>query len=1163
MKRFQKTLDFFNLRKYIYLAGSGRFTRPFFDQWLDERDQNDQNEVMIIQPSEAELVEISSFSRKELIQTFFACVENDTLRTSIQQDYYDSHAWFACSHAMDSVVDEFFKGTSTTLREQTRGIMFLHQRLPTEQKYYFSEETRTMMEILVSLQEYFTLYYKDLFGSDDLTSQDGQTILGFRAQLLDSIKANPDLPLTKFNFNFHIEDDKIQKEEPYSLYNVTASTIGIQEVLKFVDDQAQKIDNVTPYWPGGLSKIPSIDIFSVKVLYLIRESGPLIHYGFFKFVDMVENKDQDLQIDLTNKLLVSELRYTTFDGPAGAQSLLKDVNPNEYAIIIGDLSSGQSLDLLEYFQDAKITVPVISTISTAVALSSAAKFPQFVRTPQDDSLQWSALGVIMKVFNWKSMCVGYADSPYGIGFHDALVESRTEGGFEILNPPSFRIFKTSQLKLESRKDAVEALSVMRDSRCTIFVYFGLTEFVFDVLKVQHDLGMYGKGFVQLATEWLGSWSLEGNGDDPQHYKTVKVLEGAIGTLPPDIVGDYGKLIQAKILGSYGKSSNFSFYSFDAGLLLGHTILHMNRFGKNFNDHEEFAVEIRNQKFVGATGEFSFIGGQNNRKSIGFRVYNVIKNKGQVQIGDYHPAKARLFVLTGDPIWPGGESEVPAASNNNGCPFYDSEAEIRPFSRLDLPVMSLISIFVLFFSMHSLVLRKPYRYPLLKKPVRIQPLDFGVMLSMVVEMLVLTSLSPSFGIADEHTKNSVVIDPEMAQWRYEFHIVVSLVVAIMFIAFRIFWYIRRCTLPSDQQFQESSASAFYNFVIGNIVFFYIFKNLFSINACSIKVEWNQETYYYLRQDCQISCDSEEWQKVVTLCNIVMLLFLVSGCDYRMNFQDTENGALNIEQSKAVLGLKCVIYTAMTVCDELLKGQVLLHLGIFLFMLLIPLIYCKSSPTDFNSPGPRTFQMATYLCVLAEVCVSTIVNYTNPENSTLIWMAATLTLWFIIMARAVARMASGFKIITFTYAEENSEYLYQKYFRSGTISLKDIVPNLRRREDFANSRKSGQPMSLNVSYDSAVSNIVNLSEMDQPRIVDSENELPPGNKNNLEISLSRDVTAVRKMSSLISGRNPENLPRRGSITTVDEADGEIQIEIPIQITRAVTVPRVPRNARKTGN
>mmetsp|Transcript_21095 Transcript_21095/g.23871 ORF Transcript_21095/g.23871 Transcript_21095/m.23871 type:complete len:96 (-) Transcript_21095:1703-1990(-) len=77
--------------------------------------------------------------------------------------------------------------------------------------------------------------------------------------------------------------------------------------------------------------------------------------------------------------------------------------------------------------------------------------------------------------------------------------------------------------------------------------------------------------------------------------------------------------------------NFSSYSFDAGLLIAHSIHQMTHDGENFEDHTLLMSSLRKANFIGSTGHFVLVENSNNRASIGFKLYNV-RQRTLVHVG---------------------------------------------------------------------------------------------------------------------------------------------------------------------------------------------------------------------------------------------------------------------------------------------------------------------------------------------------------------------------------------------------------------------------------------------------------------------------------------------------------------------------------------------------
>eukprot|EP00357_Protocruzia_adherens_P000265 CAMPEP_0115016434 /NCGR_PEP_ID=MMETSP0216-20121206/27439_1 /TAXON_ID=223996 /ORGANISM="Protocruzia adherens, Strain Boccale" /LENGTH=149 /DNA_ID=CAMNT_0002386899 /DNA_START=723 /DNA_END=1173 /DNA_ORIENTATION=- len=96
---------------------------------------------------------------------------------------------------------------------------------------------------------------------------------------------------------------------------------------------------------------------------------------------------------------------------------------------------------------------------------------------------------------------------------------------------------------------------------------------------------------------------------------------------------------------------------------------------------------------------------------------------------------------------------------------------------------------------------------------------------------------------------------------------------------------------------------------------------------------------------------------------------------------------------------------------------------------------------------------------------------------------MAFWLLIFSTAISVMGSGFKMIIFTHEEDNSHHLVQQFFRSKVVNMKDLVPKLRRRDDFAQSRRVQQGRA---DYDrgGSLSSVVDWDEYGEDHLRESE-------------------------------------------------------------------------------
>jgi len=298
----------------------------------------------------------------------------------------------------------------------------------------------------------------------------------------------------------------------YTLYNTSSTLRDYPLIRQLSVTQIGLVDGSSQVkWMGGSMSKPTKDSFAVNILYFVRKSAPLRQNGFKVLETVIGDTAQNselksqLQLDLKNGFKVQYVEYDNIDTYEEAKQIYDPVEGEDHVIIVGDFTSGQSKQFYNFLAQDNINTPMISISATAIFLGEMEEYPLFLRMAQSDSQQGHALGFLMGFFGWSKTCVLYQDNAYGKGLHDIFQKSAHSNGIEILNSLASRLIPTNFIQNENTDLVIEKFSEMRKENCRIFAFFGLFNLIKEILAIQYDLKLYGDNFLQVATEWLGSW----------------------------------------------------------------------------------------------------------------------------------------------------------------------------------------------------------------------------------------------------------------------------------------------------------------------------------------------------------------------------------------------------------------------------------------------------------------------------------------------------------------------------------------------------------------------------------------------------------------------------------------------------------------------------------
>ncbi|KAL8142718.1 hypothetical protein V2J09_015750 [Rumex salicifolius] len=248
------------------------------------------------------------------------------------------------------------------------------------------------------------------------------------------------------------------------------------------------------------------------------------------------------------------LHDTSCSGFVGTMEALQ-LMEKDVAVIIGPQSSGIAHAIADVVSE--LHVPLLS-LATDPTLSSM-QYPYFLRTIQNDYFQMYAIADLVQHFGWREVIPVFVDDDYGRNgisvLGDALAKKRAKISYKAALPAN-----------ASKNDITNVLVQINSMESRVFVVHVNPDSGLSVFSIAKSLGMMGKGYVWIATDWLptvldGSGSLVPSITDP----IQGVVAFRLHTPDSDIKKSFISRLGNSTINSY------AYYAYDSVRLAAHAL----------------------------------------------------------------------------------------------------------------------------------------------------------------------------------------------------------------------------------------------------------------------------------------------------------------------------------------------------------------------------------------------------------------------------------------------------------------------------------------------------------------------------------------------------------------------------------------------------------------
>ncbi|WOL15154.1 glutamate receptor 2.1-like [Canna indica] len=351
------------------------------------------------------------------------------------------------------------------------------------------------------------------------------------------------------------------------------------------------------------------------------------------------------------------LKSSQGDVVSAASAALTLFNDIKVEAIIGPQSSEQAKFVAEL--GSKFQIPILSFSATSPLLSPR-RFPYYVRTTFNDSIQAKVIVELVQSFGWRKVILIFEDSDYGYGILPYLIEN-----FQMLD---IQIpHKRAILVSTTNKQIQEELHLLRNIQSRIFIVHASLELSHRITLMAKKENMMTEGYAWIMTCGLADYlSL-------MNFSSIDAMQGilSISQYVPESqkINDFmvrwhkkfyhnNQSFKVNQLGSFGLLA----YDTTWALAMAAETASLSSSGHEINMTKPKTLlnVISNMKYDGISGKFSMENAQLNVTT--FQIVNVIGNWGK-KIGLWTSANGfsksmnSKKILTGI-LWPGDSLSIP-------------------------------------------------------------------------------------------------------------------------------------------------------------------------------------------------------------------------------------------------------------------------------------------------------------------------------------------------------------------------------------------------------------------------------------------------------------------------------------------------------------------------
>jgi len=325
----------------------------------------------------------------------------------------------------------------------------------------------------------------------------------------------------------------------------------------------------------------------------------------------------------------------------GALIEVMKVNPNIVGVVGPDCSdvAVRLTKLAQYY-----SLPVISPAATDPSLSDNSSYPLFTRTVTSETQQAEIWISIMKHFSWRTIATLNSDEDDMRATIQTFQSLAVSQGFEVFSQsfPSGQFDESLLQNISNKGNTVIILATYPNDS-------------FTVLEKAAQLGLTTTGYA-----WLGTYSWQFPNFWMGAPNPTTVMEAAQGSLSASFIAGTGT-VYARLVNTVGQNGGKpgleTGYVYDATLAMGKAIAsYLTDFESIDNlDGDNLTMRVRNQAFVGATGNVKFDNETGDRKELVYAIGNLVGDQWRV-VGGWN--EVNLLTISNPITFSGNSQKVP-------------------------------------------------------------------------------------------------------------------------------------------------------------------------------------------------------------------------------------------------------------------------------------------------------------------------------------------------------------------------------------------------------------------------------------------------------------------------------------------------------------------------
>lgn len=539
---------------------------------------------------------------------------------------------------------------------------------------------------------------------------------------------------------------------------------------------------------------------------------------------------------------------------------LKELNNKRNQLqtaLIAPAFSGVAMNVYKLLERENTLIPMIGYANTATKLSSPVEFPYYSRTSVPDSFITVILNLAIMNWGWKQVAVIYVDNAFAGGLNSDFESEAMDRGLTITNQGKNKLPASSESWTSEVLDPVLHEVGMGNSR--ILVVFCVLAEVKKIILRMDELGYSKNQYQYIAVGWLMTELINENteaaGYDPDVQNVIrKSLRGSIMFFPKNFHGDLGEQIKEMYKETFkDEPGSYTGFAFDAVLALGYALNKMLLKGEDLHDNSLIMREIREVKFLGATGYVSIATGTNDRAPMDHIIVNTkqtAENTWEIrEVGVFSPSSTRMLDYFEDIVWSDGTTTLPSDKLSElDCPFSESLVQTSDKSK---ELMVMYSLFIVMCTVIPVLLSyngwKHINYHPITHKFLMTFNDIICLSTIPIDFLQTIGLLPNLNLFFSRLSlilyTSVLDYGEMFDDTSKYYHIYVITISIIFLSFL---YRSR---PNLRAFFPSGKSVLY--MISDILFIPILIFLKSILKCSQSIG-SELTDAYFEYDCYTYC-----------------------------------------------------------------------------------------------------------------------------------------------------------------------------------------------------------------------------------------------------------------------------------------------------------------------